>query len=378
MRVLMTSTSYPQNAQDWRGRFIANLAEALAGNDAVDLSLWAPPGVRPEQIVDASTPADAAWLKQLAEHGGIAHVLRTRKLGALGTAASLLMRLRRAYDQRQHDVVHVNWLQNALPLWGTRTPALVTVLGTDFALLRIPGMRMALRAVLRQRRAILAPNADWMVPVLQAAFGDLAEVRPIVFGVNPLWLNLRRKPAVGSPQWLCVSRLTRAKLGDLLVWGEGLFGAHRELHLYGPMQEKSVLPPWVRYHGSANSMRLADHFARATGLITLSRHDEGRPQVMLEAMASTLPIVATDIPAHRGIVQHGVTGWLAQTAHDVKMGLEWAEDPANNALGGHAARTWALAALGSWDDCAQRYVDAYKALCSDERIRMALLESHAR
>ena len=44
----MTSTSYPVSAEDWRGRFIANLAAALAQNDAVSLSLWAPPGDLPD------------------------------------------------------------------------------------------------------------------------------------------------------------------------------------------------------------------------------------------------------------------------------------------------------------------------------------------
>ncbi len=145
-------------------------------------------------------------------------------------ALSLLRRLRRAYRDFAHfygltSVVHANWIQNALPLKGTNLPALITVLGSDLALLRLPGMVAMVRAMLRGRAAILAPNADWMVPVLEKSFGDLAEVRTIPFGVHGRWFAVERQPeAIGGGDWLMVSRVTRAKLGHLLDWGEGLFG----------------------------------------------------------------------------------------------------------------------------------------------------------
>ena len=44
IRVLMSSTSFPATVADWQGRFIANMAEALARRNEIALSLWAPPG----------------------------------------------------------------------------------------------------------------------------------------------------------------------------------------------------------------------------------------------------------------------------------------------------------------------------------------------
>jgi glycosyltransferase involved in cell wall biosynthesis len=298
LNILMSSTSYPETPQDWRGRFIASQAAALARRGDISLSLWAPPGVLPAGVDAATTPADMLWLGRLAQQGGIAHLLRTRKALAAKTIVALLARLRHAYRHQPADVVHVNWLQNALPLWGTTTPALITVLGSDFGLLRLPGMKTLLRAVLRQRRAILAPNADWMRPGLEQAFGDLAEVRPIAFGVDDPWFELvRHPPENNTRQWLVVTRLTRNKIGDLFTWGEGVFGGARQLHLFGPMQEALELPSWVRYHGPTHPADLLKNwFPRACGLITLSRHDEGRPQVMLEAMAAGLPVLASDLP----------------------------------------------------------------------------------
>jgi hypothetical protein len=360
----MSSTSYPKDLKDWQGRFIANLAVALARNDGVRLTLWAPPGELPVHVTNASSEGDARWLTVLTQQGGIAHVLRTRKALAIGTVLALLMRLGSVYRRQASDVVHVNWLQNALPLVGTRTPALITVLGTDFALLKLPGMKLLLRAVLRQRRAILAPNAAWMQPALTQAFGDLAEVRPIAFGVDDPWFALARQPLAGKVrQWLAVTRLTKNKVGDLFTWGEGLFDNERQLHLFGPMQEQIDLPPWVHYHGPTHPGELlAQWFPQACGLITLSRHDEGRPQVMLEAMAAGLPILATDIPAHRDMLQHRQTGWLAGTRSNFVDGLNWLEDPLRNAAIGQAARQQIKNTVGTWDDCAGRYAAAYRDL----------------
>ncbi|MDI1246848.1 MAG: glycosyltransferase family 4 protein [Rhodoferax sp.] len=360
----MSSTSYPKNPQDWQGRFIANMAESLARRADIQLALWAPPGELPSPVANACTPADALWLKRLTAQGGIAHLLRKRKLLAATSALSLLMRLGRAYRHQPADVMHVNWLQNALPLWGTRTPALITVLGTDFALLKLPGMKLLLRAMLRQRRAILAPNAAWMQPALEQAFGDLAEIRPIAFGVDAPWFEVvRPAPVDNTRHWLAITRLTKNKIGDLFSWGEGLFGPQRQLHLFGPMQEQMTLPAWVHYHGPTHPAELLQTwFPQACGLITLSRHDEGRPQVMLEAMAAGLPVLASDLPAHRDMIQHRQTGWLAATRDELCQGLDWLEDPVQNQQTGQTARRWIKESIGTWDDCASRYATAYQDL----------------
>jgi glycosyltransferase involved in cell wall biosynthesis len=364
LNVLMSSTSYPESPQDWSGRFIVNMAAALSRRNDLSLSLWAPRGELPAGVSGVTTPSDALWLGRLSQQGGIAHLLRNRKALAAATILTLLMRLGRVYRRQPADLVHVNWLQNALPLWGTKTPALITVLGTDFALLRLPGMKALLRAVVRQRRAILAPNADWMRPALEKAFGDLAEIRPIPFGVDDPWFEVvRHPPSDKTRHWLAITRLTQKKIGDLFNWGDGLFGQERQLHLFGPMQEQIELPAWVQYHGPTHPAELLQQwFPQACGLITLSRHDEGRPQVMLEAMAAGLPVLASDLPAHRDMVQHRQTGWLAASRDEFCQGLDWLEDPVQNQQTGQAARKWIKDSIGTWDDCAGRYASAYRSL----------------
>jgi glycosyltransferase involved in cell wall biosynthesis len=364
----MTATSFPATQGDWRGRFIYDMAESLAGRRGVQLSFWGPPGDLPSGVASALEGDDASCLGRMVARGGIAHLLRDRPLFGGATALGLLYRLRRAYRHFAAGggpaVAHVNWLQNVLPLKGLRLPALVTVLGSDLALLRLPGMVSMLRAVLRERPAILAPNAEWMVPVLHRHFGDVAEIRAIPFGVHGRWFAIERSPtAAASGDWLVVSRVTRAKLGHLLEWGEGLFGGQRQLHLLGPMQEAVELPAWIHFHGPTNPQALAgEWFQRVQGLLTLSTHDEGRPQVMIEAMAAGLPIIASDLPAHRDLLRGGEVGVLVDDRAAFAGALAQLDDAQAGQALGAVARSRVTAQIGTWDDCARRYVSAYEDL----------------
>lgn len=362
LRVLMVSTSYPANDQDWQGRFIADMAMAIGKRDDVDLTLWAPPGNLFLGVKSGLLEDDAEWLHKLSRQGGIASLLRKGLFPGGMAASGLLRRLWRAYRSVPMDVAHVNWLQNALPLWGTKIPALITVLGSDFGLLKLPGMVAALRSVFSQRHTILAPNAAWMVPGLERWFGDVAEISPLYFGVADHWFNVKRTPVVPE-RWLVVARLTPAKLGPLFEWGRDLFGQWRELHLLGPMQEQVDIPAWVHYHGPASPLELRDTwFPQAAGLLSLSLHDEGRPQVILEAMAAGLPVVASDLPAHRDVIRQGETGYLVSSVRDFQMAVERLEVPEHNRAVGEAARNGVRTAVGTWDDCAAHYAAAYREL----------------
>lgn len=247
---------------------------------------------------------------------------------------------------------------------GTSVPAVVAVLGTDFALLRIPGMVTALRRVLRRRRCVIAPNAEWMRPRLEDLFGDVASIRPVPFGVDAEWYGVARQyRAEGPRKWLSVLRVTRAKIGPLFEWGAGLFAKDDELHLFGPMQEDVPLPDWVRYHGPTHaSQLLRDWVPQAAGLVTLSRHDEGRPQILLEAMAAGVPVVASAIPGHQGVIADRQTGWLVRSREEFAGALRALAEPARNDEVGRAARQWIRQQFGNWDDCARRYHELYRAV----------------
>lgn len=370
MNVMMTSTSYPQDIEDWKGVFIRQLLHALADCPRLKMKYWGPPGDIPKRAIYLCRSGEAAWLSWLMGQGGIAHMIRQKGLASFFSVFKLLLLMKKAYKQQERiSLYHVNWLQNALPLWGTTRPALVTVLGSDFGLLKIPGMTTLLRQVFKNRRCILTPNADWMKHELEIRFGDLAKVIPIPLGINHQWFNVERKSALdGKSRWLVVSRITQYKIGMLFEWGKHVFAEneHHELHLFGPMQEQMSIPEWVCYHGSTHPKELLENwFPHATGLITLSQHDEGRPQVMLEAMAAGLPIIASDLPAHNNFIVNRQTGLLVESQNDLLQGIQWLAIPANNQVIAAEARKWVKKEIGTWADCAQRYMKVYDMLLNE-------------
>lgn len=365
-RVLFLSTSYPSTDADWRGVFMRHLVSALASSDELNLKVWAPPGKLPDAVTATTTPSESRWLTGLMAAGGISHLMRQGGIRGIAAPIKLLKLIKTAY-LRSHevDVYHVNWLQCAIPLPPDGKPALITALGNDLKLLNIPFVRFFLRRAMRNRKTAICPNADWMGQPLEEAFGDVADIIPVSFGIDQCWYDIERRIESGQPRrWLAVTRLTADKLGPLFQWSEALFSdGQRELHVFGPMQEQTEIPDWVHYHGAASAQQLAaEWFPGAQGLITLSRHAEGRPQVMLEAMAAGLPILASDMPAHATIVEPERTGLLCGSMETYRAALERLEDPEINRRFGEAARRKARVEFGTWNDCAQRYIDIYQAL----------------
>lgn len=363
MRVLTTFTSYPTEPDDWRGRFIYDLVANLSEHPDVDLRAWGPPGPMPLETSYIASSSEAAWLSKLMSGGGIAHQLRNSPLSGLLLGLRLSAMLGRVYRRnRDVDVVHVNWASNAIPLLGTRLPAVISVLGTDFRLLRSAIVRTATRAALRGRTALIAPNAQWMVPELHSWFGNNARIRSIPFGIDSRWYEIARtKTDHHARRWLAVIRVTEKKIGPLFRWGQQYFDSGNELHLIGPMQESISIPDWVHFHGPASPDQLAtDWFPDAHALISLSEHDEGRPQVLLEAMAAGIPVVASDIPAHADIIEDGNTGLLVRSQVDLRNAIETLSNPDTARRIGHAAQVYVQQNFGTWRDCAQRYVEAYR------------------
>jgi glycosyltransferase involved in cell wall biosynthesis len=66
-------------------------------------------------------------------------------------------------------------------------------------------------------------------------------------------------------------------------------------------------PADLEFKGAVSDMAA---IYRAADILVLTSDHEGTPNVILEAMASGLPVVATNVGGVPGIIQHGRTGYL--------------------------------------------------------------------
>ena len=335
MRVLFSATSYPRSPSDWQGIFIRRMAEGIAASGSVELRVWAPPGPLSSQADYVCDDGDQRFLARMAEEGGIAHLLRNAPARGAYRGAELVWRLHKTY--RRHadwtDVYHVNWLQCALGQFGLRKPVVATVLGSDLALLEKPGFARALRIALRKRRVVLAPNAPWMIEPLRKHFGpDCPEVTCVPFGIDNAWFDVERRPPPDRHVWITVLRLTRAKIGPLFEWTRDFDPKLHEFHLFGPQQEAIEVPPWIHYHGAATPDQLAkEWFPTATGMITLSQHAEGRPQVSWKQWPRDCPSSAPGQRRMKTSSAKDKSGLLVSTREEFNAALARLSDSATGA-----------------------------------------------
>jgi glycosyltransferase involved in cell wall biosynthesis len=79
-------------------------------------------------------------------------------------------------------------------------------------------------------------------------------------------------------------------------------------------------------------------------------------------MAAGLPVVASDIPAHLDVIRHQQTGWIAKSAFEFREAITSLCDFEANQSIGNEARRWVIDNIGTWHDCADRYIHAYQDL----------------
>jgi glycosyltransferase involved in cell wall biosynthesis len=126
----------------------------------------------------------------------------------------------------------------------------------------------------------------------------------------------------------------------------------------------------VHFAGERSVAEVADYLS-AADVFVLPSHYEGRPNVVLEAQASGLPVIATDIPGCRDLIEPGETGWLTPTGDAGALAevlAMLASDASLRARVGANARDAIHDGGLTWDTCAHRYADFY---CDLIRVRVA-------
>lgn len=133
-------------------------------------------------------------------------------------------------------------------------------------------------------------------------------------------------------RFLFVGRLLSQKgIGEFVEAGRLLRDRfpHAELCVLGFMDERSpggismaTLDQWVDdglviYLGATSDVR--PHLAAADCVVLPSYYPEGTPRSLLEAAAMAKPVITTDEPGCRSVVEHGVNGFLCESRNPADL-----------------------------------------------------------
>ncbi len=311
---------------------------------------------------------------------------------ALAVAPLYALAARRAaarlLDRERFDLFHAHWLvPNAVAAPGRprRTPLAVGLHGSDVFLAERPALRPFVRRTLRRTTLLTGCSPELVERV--CALGFPAErARVIPYGVDGVTFSpgkergaaWRRRLGVpeAAPLLLGVGRMaTKKGFQVLLEAAPAVLDSHPEAHLVlaggGDLlpRLRAAAAPWpgrVHFPGPVGRDELPDLFRAADLFVLPAVHDargnvDGLPNVILEAMASGLPVVATRVSGIPMAVEDGATGAL------VPEGDAAALAGALRALLAAPERRRAMGEAGrrkvdrelTWDAVAARYRAAY-------------------
>jgi glycosyltransferase involved in cell wall biosynthesis len=286
VKVLVLTTSYPRDADDPAGRFVASSVEATRGQ-GIDVEVVSPAGFRHFGIAYG--------------HGIVGNVRRRPWLALL--LPFFLWSFRGAARRVECDLVHAHWLAAGAVAATLRRPFVVQVWGTDVALAkRTPWLA---RWIFRRAELVVAASA-FLEGEARALGARSVHVVPAPVEIPP---------AVGEPDdpphVLYAGRLSPEKgIEDFLAATDGL---PRVIVGTGPVR----VPESV---GAVAPAALGAYYERAA-LVCVPSRREGYGMVAREAMAHGRPVVATRAGGLVDAIDDGVDGMLVER-RDLRAAVE--------------------------------------------------------
>jgi glycosyltransferase involved in cell wall biosynthesis len=288
VKVLVLTTSYPRNADDPSGRFIADAVEHVRAR-----------GVEVEVV----SPASFRHFGLAYGHGIVGNIRARSWLALLLPAFLWSFRRAAARASRDADVVHAHWLSAGAVAATLGKPFVVQVWGTDVELAR--RMPWLARPVLRRARLVIA--ASQFLADEARALGA-REVHVVPSGVAfPEHVGPPEEP----PHVLYVGRLSAEKgVLELVRAAQGI-----PLRVVGDGLLRPQVPDAV---GFVPPSALGTWYERAAVVVAPSRR-EGYGVVVREAMAWGRPVVASSVGGLLDAVDDGVTGLLVPPCNVVAL-----------------------------------------------------------
>jgi glycosyltransferase involved in cell wall biosynthesis len=384
MRILVLATSFPSNVYPHSGIFIRRLLERLPKD--IFITVLTPDLDQPGEfrgygnrlVVRAFRYAPRPWQTLAHGEGGIPVALRRRPWQwALVPVFCMVMFVQTLKFARCADLIHAHWsvcgviAGAAGRLMGK--PVMTTLRGTDVS---------AAEKSLLFRWAIRCCGifSDHMVAVGQAMARRIAGWLPgkrdkIAVIANGVGDSFRDKTQIGARQPFTVGvigHLIALKNVDGVVRAFADLAGKRvaRLIVVGDGPERAPLEALARRLGQGDRVTFTGAIPPAAvpeilshcNALVLASRSEGRPNVVLEAMAAGVPVVASDIDGVREMIVHGERGLLFPVGDERRLAAHLRrlmDDPDLAQWLAANARQWVDDQGLTWENAARRYAVLY-------------------
>ncbi|MDT8388784.1 MAG: glycosyltransferase family 4 protein [Thiogranum sp.] len=330
LKTLVLTTSFPLRRDSVSGIFVKRLVDAMA--TPMDVQVVTPAD-RSDLPCDTDDVYPIQCFRYAPRHwqvlaqgaGGIPVALRQQPLSlALVPFFMMGMLFSTLRAARHCDVIHGNWsIGGAIAGLAGRLlgrPVVTTLRGEDVS---AADANRSYAALLRLSFLF----SDRIVTVSRAMADELAQRYPahrhklvtIHNGVDDSLFQCRR-PAFDSARCrvLFVGSLIPRKGAEVLIEAMNLIGQAHELQLAGAGAERLRLETTVgdlglsgrvNFLGAIPPAEVAGLFEQADVLV-LPSYSEGRPNILMEAMAAGVPVIGSDIEGISEVISEGENGLL--------------------------------------------------------------------
>ena len=408
--VVMVTSSYPRFPGDSVGTFMEPIAKSVAarGHDVHIVAPWHPLVRRPSREDGVTfhfykyAPAPslnvfgyAAALRADVSLRGAAYIAAPLALAAGWRTARAVARRHSA------TIMHGHWVVPGGPVAAAAAPALplvVSLHGSDvYVAETVAPARFVAKRVFARAGAITACSADLGRRAV-ALGADQSRVEIVPYGVDPDRFRpdplerAKRRASFGiSPHATVVfsaGRLVRKKGFEYLIDAAAAIpaSANVETIIAGAGDLESELrarastqgvAERVRFIGNLSQNDVAAWLAAADVIAVPSVRDDsgnvdGLPNIVLEALASGTPLIATPAGGIGSVVEHDRTGLLVGERDAdalAKAIMTLASTPERRVRLGNAGRAAVVARFG-WEFAASRFEAAYDralAIASERR-----------
>jgi len=386
MNVLILTTSFPLFPKSISGIFIKRFISHLP--DDVTPTILTPDGrmTAPKYVSGCRviTFRYAPKKLQLLAHepGGLPVALKKNKLLFLLLPIFFSALVLACYREAKHnDLIHANWsicgFAAGLVSLVTKVPVLTTLRGTDVNLIHASFFCRSLVRWSLTLNDLVVTVSEPLARIISQNFPyNSHKIEIVANGVNDSFYSISPRSSSNKKLKLLtagnliagkgVDQIIRA-LGSMdanLNWHLTILGSGPELENLKLLSQEENLSPQIIFEGQIEPDNVAS-FMQQSDIFIFASHAEGRPNVILEAMAAGLPIIASDIPTVAELIQDGQNGLLFPVGKiDIlsKKIASLLEHPNERLILGAAARSFMLDKNFKWQHTAENYAELYRQI----------------
>ncbi|MFV1977182.1 MAG: glycosyltransferase family 4 protein [Candidatus Scalindua sp.] len=342
LKVTILTTSYPLTSKSTSGIFVARLIDYFPSGISTTVITPSMGKLDPCEKIDRNNIAvfryaPGSWEILAHRPGGIPVALRKNKLLYLllpiFLTAMLLKCIRIA---RNSDVIHANWAITGLVAgiagWLLDRPVITTLRGEDITRAKKNFLdRSILKWCINLNSHIVAVSESIKMWVVDNIPGTDHKITVIANGVEQKLLELNSSETENDSEIriLTIGSLIERKGIDQIIKAvasiKDKIPANLTIIGMGPEKKKLEklaknfnMQDKVKFVGEIMPKNVLKYLSNADMFI-LASHSEGRPNVILEAMASGLPVIATDIEGSNELVSHKKTGLLFRDRNTLEL-----------------------------------------------------------